>query len=214
MKTYVYIDGFNFYYGAVKGTSYKWLDFRALCAGLFPSNDILKIKYFTAMVDARSDPDRPFRQRTFLQAIKAHGEGKVEVIEGHFRTDAVLLPIAKTQEKCAQNQVSDYRIWVMKNEEKGSDVNLAVHLVNDAHMNLYDAAIVFSNDSDLEEAMRIVKTKLHKKIGLVNPHKNKNSCVQLNRQASFHGRITDSLLAKCQLPATIPGTGLHKPREW
>jgi hypothetical protein len=26
MNTFVYIDGFNLYYGAVKGTPYKWLD--------------------------------------------------------------------------------------------------------------------------------------------------------------------------------------------
>lgn len=30
IRTYVYVDGFNFYYGAVKGTRYKWLDFKAL----------------------------------------------------------------------------------------------------------------------------------------------------------------------------------------
>ena len=29
MRTSIYIDGFNLYYGAVKGTPYKWLDFRA-----------------------------------------------------------------------------------------------------------------------------------------------------------------------------------------
>jgi hypothetical protein len=30
MRTYVYIDAFNLYYGALKGTPYKWLDVKAL----------------------------------------------------------------------------------------------------------------------------------------------------------------------------------------
>lgn len=40
MRTNVYIDGFNLYYGAVKGTPYKWLDVAALSAKLFPRNQI------------------------------------------------------------------------------------------------------------------------------------------------------------------------------
>lgn len=45
------------------------------------------------------------------------------------------------------------RVW--KNEEKGSDVNLAIHLLNDAWNNRFDVAVVVSNDSDLAEAMRL-----------------------------------------------------------
>ena len=30
MRTVVYVDGFNLYYGALKGTSWKWLDLVAL----------------------------------------------------------------------------------------------------------------------------------------------------------------------------------------
>lgn len=31
MKTIVYVDGFNLYYGALKGTRYKWLNLWQLC---------------------------------------------------------------------------------------------------------------------------------------------------------------------------------------
>jgi hypothetical protein len=56
----VYVDGFNLYYGALKGTPYKWLDIRKLCELLLPNNHINQIKYFTAMVSARPhDPDQP-----------------------------------------------------------------------------------------------------------------------------------------------------------
>lgn len=40
MLTNVYVDGFNLYYGCLKGTPYKWLDLGALFQALLPSNKI------------------------------------------------------------------------------------------------------------------------------------------------------------------------------
>ena len=66
MKTIVYVDGFNLYYGAVKDTPYKWLDINKLCQLLLPKHTIHQIKYFTARVVARpSDPDQPTRQQVY-----------------------------------------------------------------------------------------------------------------------------------------------------
>ena len=56
----VYIDGFNLYYGALKGTPYKWLDLARLCQALLPSDTIQEIKYFTARVSAEIIPP-PFQ---------------------------------------------------------------------------------------------------------------------------------------------------------
>jgi hypothetical protein len=68
MRTYIYIDGFNFYYGAVKGTPYKWLDFKALFQKLLsPKHQIQALKYFTALVSGKLDPDQPIRQKTFIR---------------------------------------------------------------------------------------------------------------------------------------------------
>ena len=53
MRTHVYVDGFNFYYGCVKGTPFKWLNFHELFRRLLPPNDIRAIKYFTARVEGR-----------------------------------------------------------------------------------------------------------------------------------------------------------------
>ena len=70
MATIVYIDGFNFYYGAVKGTPYKWLDLEKLCRLLLPRDDIVKIRYFTAMIRERShDPEQVVRQQAYLRAL-------------------------------------------------------------------------------------------------------------------------------------------------
>ena len=49
MRTFVYVDGFNLYYGALKGTAIKWLDLVALFKTVLqPHHDILTVKYFTA----------------------------------------------------------------------------------------------------------------------------------------------------------------------
>jgi hypothetical protein len=80
MNTYVYIDGFNLYYGALKGTKYKWLDLKALMSRVLPSShNIIKIKYFTARVSGSADPDAPRRQAIYIKAMKTLPE-----IEIHF----------------------------------------------------------------------------------------------------------------------------------
>lgn len=57
MITYVYIDGFNLYYGCLKGTPFRWLDLRKLCQNLLPPNQIEKIKYSPlGLVNARITP--------------------------------------------------------------------------------------------------------------------------------------------------------------
>lgn len=63
VKTNVYVDGFNLYYGAVKRTPHKWLDIRRYCELAFPQNDIAEIHYCTAIVkDASRDPHQSLRQ--------------------------------------------------------------------------------------------------------------------------------------------------------
>ncbi|MBI4642067.1 MAG: NYN domain-containing protein, partial [Candidatus Tectomicrobia bacterium] len=71
MRTYIYIDGFNLYYGALKGTPYKWLNVAELCRQLLhPKHDIQAIKYFTAYVHPRPhDPGQLVRQQTYLRAL-------------------------------------------------------------------------------------------------------------------------------------------------
>jgi hypothetical protein len=71
LETHVYIDGFNLYYGLLRGTPHKWLDLERFCDQLLPKNDVRKIYYFTAKVDARPhDPDQPTRQLAYLHALE------------------------------------------------------------------------------------------------------------------------------------------------
>ncbi|MGH8711306.1 MAG: NYN domain-containing protein [Burkholderiales bacterium] len=210
MRTYVYIDGFNLYYGALKDTPYKWLDLKALFSRILqPYNKILAIKYYTAKVSARpGDPGAPTRQTIYMAALKAHIP-ELEVSLGHFLQNTVRMRLAKPKPWRKTEEV-------IKTEEKGSDVNLALHVLNDAWEDRYDCAVICSNDSDLKEALRLVKTQHEKRIVLVVPGDpmQRPTAIQLIRFANAEIRITNTDLAASQLPNPIPGTTLHKPSTW
>jgi uncharacterized LabA/DUF88 family protein len=211
VRTIVYIDGFNLYYGAAKSTSHKWVDLLALFQRiLLPQHQILALNYYTAMISARpNDPDAPNRQSVYLSALKAHIP-ILKVTLGHFLEHPVKMRLATPP------LIGSKYATVLKTEEKGSDVNLAIHVLNDAWQDRYDCAVICSNDSDLAESLRLVRTEHKKKVILVVPgdpavrHPN----VQLKKWAMAvrHIRLAD--LAACQLPNPIPGTTIHKPAVW
>lgn len=94
MKVNVYIDGFNLYYGAVKGTPYRWLNLAEMCRMLLPRDQILQIKYFTALVNPRpSDPDQRSRQETFLRALATIPN--LSIVYGFFLTHEIMMPLAQ-----------------------------------------------------------------------------------------------------------------------
>ncbi len=101
---------------------------------------------------------------------------------------------------------------VVKTEEKGSDVNLASHLVRDAYLDRFDVAVVLSNDTDLVEPIRIVTTDVGKPVGLICPSDRPSK--SLVDEASFVGHITTSRLAAAQFPDSLPGTTISKPLKW
>jgi uncharacterized LabA/DUF88 family protein len=129
------------------------LNLEALCQFLLPKNTISQIKYFTALVSARpNDLDQPLRQQLYLRALATLP--KVSVHLGHFLSHQVTMALV-----VPPGQPQKYA-RVIKTEEKGSDVNLATHLLHDAHMGRFDVAVVVSNDSDLLEPIRIVRQEL------------------------------------------------------
>ena len=103
---------------------------------------------------------------------------------------------------------------VVRSEEKGSDVNLAVQLVHDAHQGDFECAVVVSNDSDLVEAIRIVTQELNKAVGVINPHLYPS--VKLLKVATFLKSIRPGALARSQFPDNLTdATGtFHKPPSW
>jgi len=129
-RTYVYIDGFNRYYGAFKGTPYKWLNLQMMCELLLPKNEVVRIKYFTARVNGRTgDPNQAERQQIYLRALRTIPN--LEIIYGHFLTHTVSMRVANP----GPNEPK--YVSVLKTEEKGSDVNIAAHLINDGYQKRY-----------------------------------------------------------------------------
>ncbi len=207
MRTYIYIDGFNFYYRAVKGTPYKWINFKSLFEKLLSEqNEINKIKYFTALVSGKYNPQKPIKQKTFIRALELTIP-EIEVFYGHFLTHEVFAPLAKPE-------INKKSVKIIKTEGKGSDVNIAVQLLNDAWLNSFDCAVVVSNDSDLAEAMKLVKRHHpEKKLGLFMPGKGHPS-KELMRYADFVKRIREGVLKSSQLVNPIPDTNIYKPENW
>lgn len=207
MRTFVYVDGFNLYYGALRGTPWRWLDPVALFRKVLqPRHEIVAVKYFTARVSGTpGDPSKPQRQDIWLRAVR-HFRPETEVYFGHFLSHTVRMPLARP----AKNRRS---AEVVRTEEKGSDVNLAVHLLNDGWLDRYDCAVVASNDSDIAEAMRLVRQYCGKRIGLVTPGTRAPSR-QLLAHADFARRIRTGALRRSQLPDPIPGTNIRKPANW
>ena len=209
-QTIVYIDGFNFYYGAVKGTQYKWLDIMALCQGMLPGDQIVKIRYFTSRASARDgDPQHPVRQETYLRALATLP--LVEIHYGHFVTWPVRLPRANRQPGESRT------VEVLRTEEKGSDVNLATYLLLDAFKGHCNTAVVVSNDSDLAQAIDVAQSELGIKVGIINPHPRKRRSYELEGlNCQFYKQVPRQLLAQTQFPAVVYDSKgpIRKPNSW
>jgi len=180
----------------------------AMCKGLLdPHHDIRCIKYFTARVHpTQYDPQKNIRQETYLRALKAYIP-EIQIIFGHFQTRVKTLPL-----DCPKPP--EYTAEVKNTEEKGSDVNLAVHFLNDAWLQNYDCGVIISNDSDLAEAVRLVRRYRKKKVIVINPHTQVQASKRLSRYANKTKMIDKSTLGAYQLPDPIPGTTISKPKEW
>ncbi|MCE5258548.1 MAG: NYN domain-containing protein [Chloroflexi bacterium] len=207
-KTNVYVDGFNLYYNSVKNTPYKWLDISKLVSGIFPKNTINRIRYFSAKVKARpDDPQKPQRQEIYFRALSTISNLSIHL--GHFVSWPRMMPLASNaNHNCVE---------VIYTEEKGSDVNLATYLLLDAFKKDCEVAIVVSNDSDLAEPIRIVKSELKLPVGILNPQKDSSMVARELRQlAAFYRPITISDLSRCQFPITMTDNvgSFTKPSTW
>jgi uncharacterized LabA/DUF88 family protein len=203
LKTNVYIDGFNLYYGCVRKTSHRWLDLAALCRTLLPKSLIHRIRYFTALVTPRpSDPQQRVQQEIYLRALRTIPN--LTIHTGRFLASKVRMRRAD----------GHGYIEVLKSEEKGSDVNLASHLLVDCYRSDCDIAVIVSNDSDLAFPIEHVKRHLGKIIGIVNPHQRLSR--ELLPLANFYKPIRPKVLSLCHFPIKMSDSEgeFHKPADW
>ena len=208
-RTYVYVDGFNLYYRALRKTKFKWLNLEVLVRGLLDAdNSVDRIRYFTAPVSGKFDPGVPVRQQRYLQALRTIPS--MTIHEGNFLTKPKMRPLVSP----APGGPTHVEIW--NTEEKGSDVNLATYLIHDAWQDLFDVAVVLSQDTDLNEPLRIVRDEIKKSIGVIVL--DGKAPGKLASFGSFVRHITPADLADAQFPDRVPfgnrGKSTERPSEW
>lgn len=204
MSTIVYIDGFNLYYRALRNTPYRWLDLAKLADHLLTKDRIVRIHYYTARITARPDaPDQPIRQQVYLRALATIPN--LTITYGQFLTHTRRYPLAADSSRMVE---------VLRTDEKGSDVNLATHLIYEGMNGDYDAAAVVSNDSDLAEPIRIVTQHLRKTVGILSPADFPSR--ELRKFATFYKPIRRSVLAASQFPLELRDANgtFRKPTNW
>ena len=217
MKTIIYIDGYNLYYGLLRRSPHKWLDLYTLFQShVLQDVDVLEVRYYTAPVLARmsDDTESPQRQRTYLQALRKHAPSKVTIIEGKM---IAATPFSRLVHPIAEAP-NIQKVQVYSFEEKQSDVNIAVDMVISALTNACEQIVLCSNDSDLKTAvMRIKQYAPHIRLGLVVPIKSTDSRAiskDLNQYADWSKVLSTLHLSKAQLPEKIHSTAIKKPDTW
>lgn len=220
MRTFVYVDGYNLYYGVLQGSPWKWLDLAALLAPLIaehtPGSNIVLIRYFTAPVIARlaTRGGRSVEaQNTYIRALRAQG---IDVQLGRHQLDAGFAP--RQLPGTPPNRSDRVPVWVLN--EKETDVRLALAMYRDAVRQRPDQIVLVSGDSDMVPALNALRSDFDIRIGLILPRRPDGgrptpaalpACAHWTRTC-----IQDEELARSLLPDRVPTkrTPALKPAYW
>jgi uncharacterized LabA/DUF88 family protein len=218
MKTVVYVDGYNLYYGLLRQTHFKWLDLVSLFEQhvLDKSTDLVEVRYYTAPVLARmcDDDQSPQRQRLYIQALKKLHPKRIQVVEGKMVATTPFQRLVKPIEQAPHLE----RVQVYDFNEKKTDVNLASDLISGAWTGAYEQAVICSNDTDLEAALSTVR-KYHPtiRLGVVAPVPNSDHRYisnDLKKHAHWSKALSMVHIANAQMPERIPASSIHCPKQW
>jgi hypothetical protein len=246
MRVGVYVDGYNLYYGARsmcgRGTSgWRWLDLRGLAESLIADQSpwsgvtVETVTYCTARISGTSPAEHVsvHEQDVYLRALAR--TGSVTRIEyGNYVARVATAPLARRNAKgrpvlvnpdwpimvrdAAGADVPDglFMASVARREEKGTDVNVASHLLIDVLTGAIDAAVVISNDSDLAYPITFARTRVP--VGTVNPTKGFTAGKLEGAPGDGVGghwwyQLQASDLTSHQLPAQV-GARIAKPAPW
>lgn len=230
LRTRVYVDGYNLYYGCLRKTPYKWLDIRALAERILASVllDVegepakfslapLAVKYFTAAIlknFARSDDSVP-SQAAYHQALRGHLGSALELIEGYYSAEPARAHRRIKGQAARDSELVD--IW--KLVEKQSDVALALHAYADALRGEVDHVVFVTNDTDVVPCLDLIRAHTSSRIGLIIPTRasERPANTDLSRRADWvRMHVLEDELAGCQLPPMVKldGRAVHKPISW
>jgi len=206
LRVQAFIDGFNLYHAIDSLTKndtskkyYKWVNLHSLMeAFIKPSQETLNnVFYFSAHATWR--PSSHIKHRTYVNALKAYN---VDVILGHFK---------KKNMKCRSCNIR----WET-HEEKESDVNLCIHLLQNAHLDNFDKALIVTSDSDMVPVIEMIKTTFpHKEIVVLTPP-NRYQISHEIRSTVTTLKIKEKHIKNNILPNTITFNGIKiiKPTDW
>ncbi len=170
----VYIDGLNLFHALIKAdTAAKYADVFSLVESLVkPAQELRFVKYFSAVQKHHSKNAREYKQY-----VKSLGDGKTEVITAHFKNKSKKCPSCNAR-------------WISQ-EEKETDVNMALAIFEDAMDNKYDVAIIISGDSDLVPPVKRIRERFESKtIVIATPPRRFASSRDLRRVAHASFEIT------------------------
>lgn len=159
MKVICIVDGYNLYHSisSLKNQKLKWVNPLGIaCEFAKEANGdfISSVKFFTAPPIHKTE-DVQNRYRKYIQAIGYYG---VEVTEGKFKKKVIKI---KEGNKVYKK---------LTHEEKESDVNIALCILECAYEKLCDKILVITNDSDISPAIRMALKKNDKiKINVITP---------------------------------------------
>lgn len=202
----VYVDGFNLYYGALKGTKHKWLDLQKLFTMLRPDDDVQTIHYFTAPVIGRNQPD----QQRYLDALATCA--KVRITLGRYAFREMTCRVLG----CHHPGSKQFK----RPEEKQTDVNIALQMLDDAYQRAAERFVLVTGDSDLVPAINVVRARapsIEVIVYVPSNHMNRGAAVELRGAAHKHRTLPAVLLPRAQFPPTVTGYGgavMTKPTDW
>ena len=148
VRVVFFIDGFNLYHAlkSLNANHLKWLNLKTLCQNFAPSPQfsIENIYYFSA--HAAWLPGAYHRHKMYIQALKSTG---VTPVFGKFK-----------EKDCKCKRCGS--MW-KAHEEKETDVNIALYILDQAYQNKFDRAVIVSADSDFSPAIKLAKERFPEK---------------------------------------------------
>lgn len=233
LRTRIYVDGYNFYYGCLKGTAYKWLDLmvlfeRHVLPSIYTTHNgqaaqsaltPLAIKYFTARIieKAARATDSVSSQARYHSALKKLYPQRIEIVEGYYSLVEARAKIVDAEQPDKwPRECQEILVWRL--EEKKSDVNLALQAYHDALTGQVDQVVVVTNDTDISPALKMIRDNTSVRVGLIVPTRKDVRIPNTELEELAHwvrSHITEEELAASQMPRVITGrTPTIKPDSW
>lgn len=209
-----YIDGFNLYYGMKSrfGRRHLWLDVVKLVRRLRPNDEVVLVRYFTAIV--KGDLAAAQNQLDYLDAMRAANGPLLDVRLGRFkdRPTRVCRRCGRPYE-CRCGRV--HQSW----EEKETDVALGAMMVADAAMGRAETTMLVTADTDLAPALAAVRMVVpEQKIYLAMPPGSTRPSSRLTAVGDVgHFFINGPALRNSQLPHQVTdgsGRAYKRPEKW